>query len=57
MVMRRTENRKNTTSPDVFAKIQKRAYDLYAKRGTSHGNDMRDWLEAERQVKRELGLR
>jgi len=58
MVMRRTENKKNNLNQsDIFAKIQKRAYDLYAKRGTSHGNDMRDWLEAERQVKRELGLR
>ena len=58
MVMRRTENNKgNLKQSDIFAKIQKRAYELYAKRGASHGNDMRDWLEAERQVKRDLGLR
>ena len=57
MVIRRTENRKNTTSPDVLTKIQKRAFELYLKRGASHGNDMKDWLEAERQVKRDLGLR
>lgn len=42
-------------SSDLQAKVQKRAYELYAKRGFSHGNDLADWLEAERQIKKEMG--
>ena len=50
----KNKNAKSKTS-DLQAKIQKRAYELYAKHGCSHGNDMADWLEAERQIKREIG--
>lgn len=68
MVLRRNNtNKKNgkrlrtfTTTTDVndlSAKIQERAYYLFEKRGYSHGNDWSDWLEAERQVKREFGIR
>ena len=34
--------------------VQKRAYDLFVKRGHAHGNDLADWLEAERQIKHEM---
>lgn len=44
-----------TKSDDLQAKMQKRAYELYAKRSYNHGNDLADWFEAERQIKRELG--
>ena len=30
--------------------IEKKAYDLYAKKGFQHGNDVTDWLDAEKQV-------
>lgn len=30
--------------------IAERAYDLYQKRGEQHGNDLHDWLEAERII-------
>jgi hypothetical protein len=50
----KNKNAKPKTS-DLLAKVQKRAYELYTKRGFSHGNDMADWLEAERQIKRESG--
>jgi DUF2934 family protein len=30
--------------------IAKVAFDLHQKRGLGHGNDMQDWLEAERIV-------
>ena len=36
-------------SPDAIAK---RAYEIYQSRGGSHGADLDDWLEAERQLRR-----
>ena len=39
------------SSPDNFhAQIALRAYDLFQQRGRSHGLDLTDWLEAERQM-------
>jgi hypothetical protein len=35
--------------PDAVAR---RAYEIYQERGGSHGADLDDWLEAERQLKR-----
>jgi hypothetical protein len=35
--------------------IAERAYGLYLDRGMSHGADLDDWLEAERQVDHGLG--
>ena len=46
----------NMSNEKIQEIIKKRAYDLYCKRGYSHGNDRNDWYEAERQVKKELGL-
>jgi hypothetical protein len=31
-------------------RISEGAYDLFLKRGAAHGNDLGDWLEAERMV-------
>ncbi len=36
-----------------LAEVQRRAYELYVKRGGGHGRDLEDWLEAERQLRRE----
>jgi hypothetical protein len=33
--------------------IAERAYQIYQRRGGIHGNDMDDWLEAERQLREE----
>jgi hypothetical protein len=30
--------------------IARRAYDLYQQRGGAHGNDLEDWLRAEREL-------
>jgi len=35
-------------SPDVMRRIAEKAYALWEQRGRPHGNDLRDWLEAER---------
>ncbi len=37
-------------SRPTHEEIARRAYDLYVSRGQVHGNDLRDWLEAELQV-------
>ena len=42
---------------ELFSRIEKRAYEIYQKRGHSSGSDLNDWLEAERQVKRELNIK
>ncbi len=34
-------------------KIAKRAYEKWVKRGYQHGHDMKDWLEAEAELKAE----
>ena len=39
---------------ELDSKIREKAYELYEQRGGWHGNDMEDWLNAEREVKREL---
>lgn len=51
----RTSTFMNVSDQKVYEAIRKRAYELYCKRGRTHGNDMKDWLEAEKQVKKELG--
>ena len=33
-----------------FERVRQRAYELYVKRGNSSGDEMEDWLEAERQI-------
>lgn len=42
----------NKPSP---AEIQRRAYELYMRRGGGHGRDLEDWYEAERQLRRQEG--
>jgi hypothetical protein len=34
--------------------VEKRAYDLYEKRGGEHGRDQEDWFEAQKLVEDEL---
>jgi hypothetical protein len=31
-------------------RIRERAFEIYEKRGSNSGNDMQDWLRAERQI-------
>jgi DUF2934 family protein len=40
-------------SEAINKKISELAYELFLKRGSSHGNDLGDWLEAERIVNAE----
>ncbi|MCR4336727.1 MAG: DUF2934 domain-containing protein [Candidatus Omnitrophica bacterium] len=40
---------------NVFAqRVEKKAYELYQKRGCQDGNDWNDWFEAEKEVEAEM---
>jgi hypothetical protein len=39
-----------TGSEKLFSLIERRAFELYQKRGCIHGNDKGDWYEAEKAV-------
>ncbi len=41
-------------NPDLNTLIAERAYRIFKNKGCSHGHDLDDWLEAERQVLVEL---
>ena len=45
------------TKEDVSKLIEKKAYELYEKRGRKAGHSMDDWLEAERIIKGKLSSR
>lgn len=58
----RVQNKKDSRcgmidSTQLQAEIQKRAYEIFQKRGCKPGNDLANWLEAERQIKRELRIK
>lgn len=36
--------------------VRERAFTLCQKRGCSPGNELADWFEAERQLKKEMGI-
>ena len=42
--------RANARKNPIAADIELRAYQLFLQRGAAHGNDLDDWLTAERQV-------
>ena len=33
----------------IFDRIEQRAYELFEQRGSAHGKDLDDWLDAERE--------
>ena len=48
----RNPQKKTSAKPqDLQKRIEEKAYELYERRGYSHGNDLADWLEAERMIK------
>jgi hypothetical protein len=42
---------------ELLERINWRAYELYQLRGEVHGHHEEDWLEAERQIRRETMVR
>jgi len=41
-------------NPELRERIAQKAFELYEKRGSAHGLDVQDWLEAERWVLAEI---
>ncbi len=40
---------------EVYLKIAEKAYSYYVSRGFKHGDDMQDWLRAEREILKSAG--
>ena len=54
MVARRVKKAAGKSCGEDFRKkIEKKAYELWQKRGCRHANDWDDWFEAEKAVKSE----
>jgi len=52
------KNQKNPQSVnDLREEIRRRAEELYIKRGGSPGDEMSDWLAAEKEIKRKYGIK
>jgi hypothetical protein len=43
----------NGAHPSIDEQIRLRAYELYVERGAQPNDDLRDWLQAEREVRAE----
>lgn len=48
------EARSSFSHVEFYARVARKAYDLFERRGREEGHDVEDWLEAERLVKDEL---
>jgi hypothetical protein len=42
---------------DFLEEVKKGAYDLFLQRGSTHGNDLEDWLKAEKKIKQKYGIK
>jgi len=49
-------NEKRASKEEFMQLVQKKAYELYEERGCQAGNDLEDWITAERLVKEDLGI-
>lgn len=47
--------RPNASGADIQARIRERAYQLFERRGRANGFDRQDWIQAEIQIRKELG--
>jgi hypothetical protein len=37
--------------------VRKRAYEIFLQRGATYGNDLDDWLKAEKEIKQKYGIK
>ena len=49
----RKDEAKTETSSDLRPQIAKRAYELYEQRGRREGHAVQDWLQAEREIRKD----
>lgn len=55
--IRRSMMTKNNVTPEKLnSMIAEKAFEVFVKRGNKPGDSLSDWVTAERQVKKELGL-
>ena len=47
-------SKKETNFEDYICKVEKKAYELYEKRGRAQGSDWEDWFQAEKIVEDEF---
>ena len=47
---------KTASGKDLGGLVQKKAYELYVKRGKRPGHELDDWLEAERLVRQKASF-
>jgi hypothetical protein len=46
-----------SASSPTHDEIARRAFEIFLKRGGNHGNDLEDWLQAEKEVSARASLR
>ena len=46
--------KQNVDETELRQRIEKKAYELFEKKGFAHGNDFKDWIEAEQIVTKEI---
>ena len=51
------DNEKRVSREEFMQLVQKKAFEMYEKRGCNPGSDLEDWLNAERLVKEDLGVK
>ena len=51
------DNENRVRREEFMQLVKKKAYEIYEKRGCTSGNDLEDWLNAERLVKEDLGIK
>lgn len=53
MMFKRSNRKKEETAPLSFPQeeVARRAYEKFQDRGGVHGEDLKDWLEAEQELK------
>ena len=51
------DNENRVSREEFMQLVQKKSYELYEKRGCKPGNDLEDWLNAERLVKEDRGVK
>ena len=51
------DNENRASREEFMQLVQQKAYEIYEKRGCQSGNDLEDWLTAERLVKEDLGIK
>ena len=50
-------NEERVSREEFMQLVQQKAYELYEKRDCKQGNDLEDWLNAERLVKEDRGVK